>query len=395
MKKCAHTNVPLILVAIMMASCSSVSHKHHEPTSTDQQLLAGDVFPPPPDTVLRSASETFEISPDMDHFLATNVTSHADERVFNDLISAMDAFGIRNLTYDNQTLTASEAFEQRRGNCLTFTSMFLVMARRVSLDARSQEVRIPPDWLKQGNTMVLRRHVNVYIHLVGKGMTMEGKGERVVDFDDEANPSGFIDSVISDERALAHFYNNWAVESLENGDRELAFAYLRKALQEGDSDFVPAWNLVGVLYQRAGRLDMAEQAYLRALQAEPGETFVMSNLQRLYERQGRTELSNQYDGLVLRHRLKNPYYRLAEARKAYTAGNYRTAIEHLRKAIKLKSDESEFYFLLRDSYVGIGNTRKAMDNDVKGKILATKNDQISEGGHDNQGRRLVKPKEGI
>jgi Flp pilus assembly protein TadD len=344
---------------------------------------------------MRSAFETFAISPDMANFLDSNVTSHGDDRVFNDLISAMDTFGIRNLTYDNQTLTASEAFEQRRGNCLTFTSMFVVMARRVGLDARYQEVRIPPDWLKQGNTMVLRRHVNVYIHLTGKGMTMEGKGERVVDFDDEANPSGFIDSVISDERALAHFYNNWAVESLENGNSELAFAYLRKALQEGDSNFVPAWNLVGVLYQRAGRLDMAEQAYLRALQAEPGETFVMSNLQRLYERQGRTELSNQYNRLVLRHRLKNPYYRLAEARKAYTAGNYRTAIEHLRKAIKLKSDESEFYFLLRDSYVGNGDIRKAMDNDAKGKILAAKNDQITEGGHDNRGRRLVKPKEGI
>lgn len=119
------------------------------------------------------------------------------------MIDALKSFGIRNLTYDNQALTASEVFEQHRGNCLTFTNMFLVMARRVGLNARFQEVRIPPDWSKQENMMALSWHVNVFIRLAGKGMTLEGKGERVVDFDDEASPSSFIDSVITDERALA------------------------------------------------------------------------------------------------------------------------------------------------------------------------------------------------
>ena len=392
MKKCVCREALLTLVGIALASCSSVSKIQHEPTVTDQQLLSGDVFAPPADKDLRSAFEVFAISPDIAHFLADNVTSQGDERIFDDLIDAMESFGIRHLTYDNQTLTASEAFEQRRGNCLTFTSMFLVMARRVGLNARFQEVRIPPDWIKQGNMMVLRWHVNVFIRLVGKGMTLEGKGERVVDFDDEVSPSGFIDSVISDERALAHFYNNWAVESLENSDDNLAFAYLRKALQEGDSNFAPAWSLVGVMYQRAGRMELAEQAYLRALQADPRETFVMSNLQRLYERQGRTELSNHYHGQVLRHRLKNPYFRLSEARKANAGGDYRTAIEQLRKAIKLKSDESAFYFLLAESYIGNGDLQKAADYHAKGKKLAAKNYQITERGHDNRGRRLVKPK---
>jgi len=382
----------LTLIAMALASCSSVSHIHHEPTVTDKQLLAGDEFPPPSDKVLRSELDTFAISPDMARFLADNVVSKGDERTFESLINAMRTFGIRYLTYDNQTLTASEAFEQRRGNCLTFTNMFLVMARQVGLNARFQEVHIPPDWIKRGNMTVLRRHMNVYIRLAGRGQTLEGRGERVVDFGDEVIRSRFIDRSISDERALAHFYNNWAVESLENGNNNLAFAYLRKALQEGDSNFSPAWILVGVMYQRAGREDLTEQAYLRALQAEPGETSAMSNLQRLYDRQGRSELSNHYDGLVLRHRLKNPYYRLAEARKAYARGDYQTAIEHLRKAIRLKTDESEFYFLLGDSHFGNGDIQKAADYHAKGKKVAAKNDQLTESGHDNRGRRLVKPK---
>ncbi len=382
----------LTLVAIAFTACSGTPRVQQEPTVTDHALLAADVFPPPSHEVPRSGSEAFAISPEMAHFLIGNVATYSDERTFNDLIDAMETFGIRYLSYDNQTLTASEAFEQRRGNCLTFTNMFLVMARQVGLTARFQEVRIPPDWVKRGNTMVLRRHINVRVHLTGQAMG--GIGDRVVDFGDESIPSNYIDTanrVISDERALAHFYNNWAAESLENGNSNLAFAYLRKALREGDSNFAPGWNLVGVLYQRAGREDLAEQAYLRALQAEPGATSAMSNLQRLYDRQERTELADRYDDLVSRHRLRNPYYRLAEAHKAYAAGDYQAAIEQLRKAIRLKSDDSEFYFLLGDAYIGSGDPQKAAYYRAEGKKLAAEDERIREGGDDNR-RRLIKPK---
>ena len=382
-----------MLVAIAFTACSGTPRVQQAPTVTDHALLAADVFPPPSDQVPRSESDAFAISPEMAHFLIGNVATHSDERTFNDLIDAMETFGIRYLSYDNQTLTASQAFEQRRGNCLTFTNMFLVMARQVGLKARFQEVRIPPDWIKRGNTMVLRRHVNVRIHLAGRAV--EGIGDRVVDFGDESIPSSYIDTanrVISDERAMAHFYNNWAAETLEKGNENLAFAYLRKALQEGDSNFSPAWNLVGVMYQRAGREDLAEQAYLRALLAEPDATPAMSNLQRLYDRQGRSELAHRYDDLVSKHRLKNPYFRLAEAHKAYAGGDYQTAIEQLRKAIRLKSDDSQFFFLLGDAYVGAGDLEKAAYYRAEGKKLAAEDERIRESGDDNSRRRLVKPK---
>lgn len=383
----------LTLMAISFASCSSMSGLQQEPTVTDHDLLAADVFPPPSDEVPRSKSDAFAISPEMAHFLIGNVATYNDERTFNDLVDAMEAFGIRYLSYDNQTLTASQAFEQSRGNCLTFTNMFLVMARQVGLKARFQEVRIPPDWIMQGNMMVLRRHINVRVHLTGQALG--GIGERVVDFGDESVPSSYIDTanrVISDERAMAHFYNNWAAETLENGNYNLAFAYLRKALQEGDPDFSPAWNLVGVMYQRVGREDLAEQAYLRALLAEPDATPAMSNLQRLYDRQGRSELAHRYDDLVARHRLKNPYFRLAEAHKAYAGGDYQGAIEQLRKAIRLKSDDSEFYFLLGDAYSGSGDLQKAAHYRAEGERVAAEEDRIGESGDHDQRRRLIKPK---
>ena len=379
----------VILVVLLGAGCSSAPRPNSLPSVDDETLLAGEVFPGTASQSIPSAEDVFGLSPDMSRFLDANVGGKTDERAFAELIVAMETFGIRQLIYDNDTLTASRTFEERRGNCLSFTNMFLVMARHVGLRAKFQEVSISPEWIKQGEMQVLRRHVNVYVRLTGKGKSMDRKGDRVVDFDDEGGPQASLETIISDNRALAHFYNNWAVDSLEAGNTDLAFAYARKAIVDGDADFSPAWGLIGVLYRRAERLDMAEAAYLRALQAEPSDTVAMSNLERLYASQGREELADYYRDQVLGHRLRNPYFRMEKAREAYQAGDYRTAVSHLKKAISLKNDESEFYFLLRDSYYQMGDILKARKYHAKAhKVLD------EQGGRDGTPRR-IKPKGGI
>jgi len=346
----------LPLIALAVVSCSSSMRIEKQLALTDQQLLALDVFPEPQETTPRTQADAFEVNADMSQFLAANISTRSDERTFDDLIEAMESFGIRHLAYDNQTL--------HRGNCLTFTNLFLVMARRVGLRAYFQEVRIPPDWIIQGDMMVLRRHINVRVRLMGR--VAEGFGQRVVDFGDETIPASYIDTanrVISDERAMAHFYNNWAAESLADGDSNLAFAYVRKSLLEGDVDFAPAWILVGVMYQRVGREGRAEQAYLRALQAEPDETA----------------------DLVSSHRQRNPYFKLAEARDAYAQGDFRTAIKQLRKAIRLKPDDADLYLLLADAFAAEGDLEKAEHYRREGNKLAGIDG-------DNRSRGLVKPK---
>ncbi len=379
----------IVMLAVLLgAGCSSAPRPASRPSVDDQTLLAGEVFPGAASQPIPSAEDVFGLSTDMGRFLDANVGGKTDERTFVQLIDAMETFGIRQLIYDNDTLTASRTFEERRGNCLSFTNMFLVMARHVGLRAKFQEVSISPEWIKQGEMQVLRRHVNVYVRLTGKGKSMDRKGDRVVDFDDEGGPQASMETIISDNRALAHFYNNWAVDSLEVGNTDLAFAYARKAIIDGDENFSPAWGLIGVLYRRAERLDLAEAAQLRALQAEPDDTVAMSNLERLYASQGRDELAEYYRDQVLGHRLRNPYFRMEKAREAYQAGDYPGAVAHLRKAISMKNDESEFYFLLRDSYYQMGDILRARKYHAKAhKVLD------EQGGREGTPRR-IKPKGG-
>jgi len=229
--------------------------------------------------------------------------------------------------------------------------MFVAMAREVGINATYQEVEIPPDWSLDGDTYMLSRHVNVFIDLGGGGV-------REVDFNIDDFRSSYDRQLITDERALAHYYSNIGAERLQNDDPLEALRYFRKALA-GDSEFAPAWSNLGALYSEEGHYGYAEAAYVQALTINPRELVAMSNLGQLYEHLGQEELANWYNRQSDRHRMRNPYYRYDLARSAFLAEDYETAIDHLKYSVRKEKNEDTFYFLLGLSYLQIGDEATA------------------------------------
>ena len=265
------------------------------------------------------------------------------------LAYAIISGGSFRLEYDERTRTASETFRARRGNCLSFSNMFVAMARQVGLDVGYQEVDVPPDWSFRDDAFVLNRHVDVLVDL-GK------EGEHVVDFNMDDFRTSYDRRRISDARALAHFYNNMAVERMQAGDTASALLYFRKATGH-DPLFSPAWTNLGMLYWRKGHPDYAEAAYLQALKADERDLVAMSNLASLYERRGDQERAALYRKRVIDHRQRNPYYRFQLAREAFQAQDYDVAISHLKYAIRKKKNEDQFYFLMGLSHLKKGDER--------------------------------------
>ncbi len=292
------------------------------------------------------------VSAEMQAFLNAHVARRADRVArLRQLAYAIVDEGRFGLKYDETTRTASETFRTRRGNCLSFSNMFVAMARRVGLDVGYQEVDVPPDWSFKDDTFVLNRHVDVRVDL-GK------EGEHVVDFNMDDFKTAYERRTISDARALAHFYNNMAVERMQAGDTASALLYFRRATGH-DPLFSPAWTNLGILYLRKGHPDYAEAAYLQALKADGGDLVAMSNLASLYEGRGDQERAALYRSRVTDHRQRNPYYRLQLAREAFEAQDYDAAIHHLHYAIRKKKNEDQFYFLLGMSYVKKGDQQAA------------------------------------
>jgi len=332
----------LLALAMLLAGCTSVTPSEPAADISPDALLAGTVLGKiSEDARVRVSivdTDVLSLSPEMSAFVDQYVDRDAnDYRKLHQLIYALieelhDALPIY-------------------GNCLSFTNMFVALARNVGLKVSYQEVDIPPDWTRNDGTFMLNRHVNVHVDL-GQA------GERIVDFNIGDLRTTYDRRVISDDRALAHFYNNKGVEYLQKGDTSASLANLRGSLQH-DPAFGPAWSNLGTLYRRQRLMAHAEASYLQALAVNADEYVAMSNLASLYAEQGDAERAVHFENQASLHRRHNPYYRFGLARQAFLKRDYDTAISNLKYAIRHKEFEDSFYFLLGLSYLQKGDEKQA------------------------------------
>ena len=256
------------------------------------------------------------------------------------------------LEYEEITRTATEAFRTKKANCMSYTNMFVVLARGVGLDARFQEVDIPPDWTYANDTYVLNLHINIHVEI---GL----HGEQVVDFNIADFDADYEMRIISDKRAMAHFFNNLGAELMQEDRLTEAFMAFRRAIGENDRRFSAAWTNLGTLYNRQGHAHHAEAAYLQALEADESDLIAMSNLTALYERRGDHQRAANYRARVESHRRHNPYYRYRLAREALAAGDPDSAIDHLKFASRELKNDSRFCALLAVAYLQKGDEEKS------------------------------------
>lgn len=364
-------NLIITAAAVAILASGTVSVARDRPSISEKEILSGEALGVAEDpTTGVSAKTILALDDEMRAFLDANVNSGAtDVFKLEQLIDAIMGERTFGLEYDENTRTAAETFQQQLGNCLSFSTMFISLARGVGLQANFQEVDIPPDWSMRKDVYVLNRHINVNVDL-GAG------GVHVVDFNISDFKSTYDVEIVSDKRAVAHFFNNLGVERMQDGDVDSAVAYFRRAITEGDGRFSPAWTNLGSLYRRSGRFDHAEAAYLYALKADKNDAVAMSNLVRLYEMTGDAEKAEIYKTRVYEHRMNNPYYRYGLAREAFFERDYSTAIEHLKHAIRRHKDDDEFYFLLGLCYLMSGHEQEARRWTSKAEeVAATEQDR--------------------
>jgi Flp pilus assembly protein TadD len=299
--------------------------------------------------------DMLEMSPEMIEFLDEHVNRKTNQdQQLAELIYAIVGSDRFLLAYDDSTSTAEGAFNNKRGNCLSFTNMFIAMARYLGLKAKYQEVAIPPDWSMNGQSYLFSQHVNVLVETRHSSLTTS----RIVDFNAVQVSDLDATRVISDQRARAHYFSNIGVEYMLAGDTSRAFANFRASLREDDS-FSSAWANLGNLYRREGYLDYADIAYNEALRNDDENLIAMSNLANLYLEQDKMVLADQYLAKVQSHRMKNPYYRYQLANTAFVDGDYQGAIDHLLYATRAKKNEEKFCELLSLSYLMSGNKDEA------------------------------------
>ena len=351
--------IALLMIILLSASCATSVTDQRSLLKQHAELLSGSTISANGKPLASLVPENLlAVSDEMRTFLAQQLTGHSDDKRKTELIvKALLDDGLQ-VQYSNlKTYTAKQTFQTREGNCLSFTNLFIALAREAGLDAHFQEVRIPPIWTAENETFYYNLHINVLVQLRKNSRVSSHARNQVVDFDTQVFDSGRRMKRISDATAAAQYYNNMGAYYLTQKDPISAFQHARKAIRlRPNTGYF--WTNMGTILRHAGDLQHAEKAYLVAIDLSQ-EPSAMSNLARLYNTIGKPQLAAKYSARVEAFRRKNPYLLYARAEQAYANANYASTQELLRAAIKQHSKEHQFYRLQGLAWLKLREPNKA------------------------------------
>jgi Flp pilus assembly protein TadD len=243
------------------------------------------------------------IDGEMRSWLAGRVPEGPPEERLKALLAALiDSEGLGLRYSSGSTLTASEAFDGRQGNCLSFTHLFVALARELGLDVYYVEVRRTPRFEQDGDLVVVWEHVTA-------GFGPEGE-RLLLEFGSAPPVTSQTSRRLSDLTAVAMHYSNRGAELLREGRREEALEWLRTAVAL-DSAWAHAWVNLGVAKRRSGDLEGAEAAYRRAIEADPRSLQPYFNLAGLLRSRGDRDAAHDLLVLLQRQDSRDPFVPLA------------------------------------------------------------------------------------
>ena len=315
-------------------------------------ILLAAAAPPAAGSARRHEPDILALSPEMGRFLARRIkpgqVRNLRLQALLDVIFGED--GLR-ITYGNtRTRTAIETFEERSGNCLSFTLMFVAMARHLGLRAYFREVDEVTSWDQRGDVVITERHM--FAEVEADNAVVQ------VDFLPAGAKVYRATRRVDTARVYAHYYSNLGVEQLTAGRVGAAIGLFERAL-EHDPRFSPALVNLGVALRHAGRPGRAEETLRRALEVDSGEMAAVSNLASLYLAQGRSEEAAPLLERVAGHLRRNPFYHFRQGMMASRNEQWETAIGHVREAIRRFPREALFHVELAQLQLRLGREPQA------------------------------------
>jgi Flp pilus assembly protein TadD len=160
------------------------------------------------------------------------------------------------------------------------------------------------------------------------------------------------------------FYNNIGAQAIVNNEYIKAYAYLKMATTLVP-DYIAAWGNLALIYKHNDLYDLAEQTYRYALKIDRDNLNVLDNLSLLLAQTNRKNEANEIAAKIASERQDNPYYFALLADEAFQQQNWREAVKHYKKAVKMSPNEHEFYFGLAKTYYQLGDIEQSKQYLVK------------------------------
>ena len=140
------------------------------------------------------------------------------------LHSSLRSGALHGLEYDpDADGSAQLAFESGQANCLAYANLFVAMARYAGLNANYQLLTLRPYFSRFGTRVAVEQHVNVQVRLRDRSLYS-------VDLDPPPRDAITHTRKLADKDAFALYYNNLAMQQLQNEELKSAFTQILQAL---------------------------------------------------------------------------------------------------------------------------------------------------------------------
>lgn len=260
-------------------------------------------------------------------------------------------FGWVNLEYAlTPTRTATETFDARLGNCLSFVNLFVAVGRERRLNPFFVEVEDYQRWNYQEGVVISRGHIVGGMYVNGEMATYDFLPYR---------PKSYRDfEPITDLAATGHYYNNLGAEALMANELDAAEKWLNIAVRL-TPDFDKAINNRGVLLLRRSRVEEAARVYEEGLDLHPQSVPLMTNLVRAYQLLGMHDRAGVLLDTLEELNLASPFFYIYRGDAALAAGDSVLALDYMRRALRADPELPEVHVGLVRVYLSTGKMREA------------------------------------
>jgi Flp pilus assembly protein TadD len=248
------------------------------------------------------------------------------------------------------TATAEEVWTSHKANCLSFTHLYVGLAREIGLPVYYLRVSDLQSFEKDGDLVVASEHVTA-----AHGPPTH---RHVLDFSDRPVKDYRQTEPISDLRAVALHYSNLGAHRIRDDRTDEAIELLETAVRL-DPELADGWINFGVAKRRVGDLETAESFFRRALELDPTATSGYTNLASVLQRQGREAEATRVLALTDRYRSRNPFSYLALGDLALREGRLDEAGRFFRRAQRLDPESAETLAALGQWALAVGRRQAA------------------------------------
>ncbi len=260
----------------------------------------------------------------------------------------------------DSTFSAAEAFENRRGNCVSFTNLFIALGRSLGIRLQAALASTRGSSERQGDLIVTYNHMVAVFTLTGS------RTAKAYDFYRSAEPLDGRLTLLDDYAVAAIRASNDGIAHLHRGEAAEAVHDLEIAVKLAPGLGSLRANL-GLAKWRAGDVAGAFEVIRKGLEIEPRGAALLQNLAALYVDAGKpAEARAALSALDVGR--ASPYVLIVRGDLDLRAGDVKRALRSYHDAARLDPAIADPWLAIARAELGRGRpdaARKAAQKALK------------------------------